>query len=242
MARSRFQNPALRAWWSRHAEAWRESGLPLATYARSHRLNRKTFRRWLAALELSQAVALEAERRRRLAAKRRRPRLSRDGRSRAVRAFWAMHVEVLRWSGMSVSRYAAALRLSDGALKKWRNRIEAEEEVSGDWRALLHPAARAQISSGLSSAACDERGLTAAGEPRRRRRFSEAQKLAIVEEACAPGASAAEVCRRRGIVTSMLFRWRRELGRTDEARLVGVTLADGDIADLLPKIGERTTP
>jgi len=40
------------------------------------------------------------------------------------------------------------------------------------------------------------------------RRFSDEEKLAIVRESEQPGASAAEVCRRHGIVSSMLFRWR----------------------------------
>jgi transposase-like protein len=221
--------------------AWRESGLSVAKYARAHRLDRKTFLRWLKALELSQVVALEAERRRELAAGRRRPKLSRDGRSRAVAAFWGMHVEALAWSGLPLTRYAAALRLSAKSLRKWRDRVQAEE-VSGDWRGVLHPAARAQISSGLSSAACDDLGLTAGGEPRRRRRFSEAEQRAILEAAGAPGASAAEVCRRHGIATSMLFRWRRQLGESEEARLVSIALSDGALADLLPNLGSRTAP
>jgi transposase-like protein len=39
-----------------------------------------------------------------------------------------------------------------------------------------------------------------------RRRFSDEEKLAIVRESEHPGATAAEVCRRHGIVSSMLFR------------------------------------
>lgn len=33
-------------------------------------------------------------------------------RNRGTQAFWAMHVEAMKWSGMVVREYAAALRLS----------------------------------------------------------------------------------------------------------------------------------
>jgi hypothetical protein len=57
-----------------------------------------------------------------------------DARSRAVRAFWARHVEALNWSGMSVRDYATALLLSPWSLRKWRERLD-EGEVEIDWRA-----------------------------------------------------------------------------------------------------------
>ena len=46
-----------------------------------------------------------------------------------------MHVEALAWSGMSLSAYAAALRLSAKSLRTWRDRIEAEEGA-GHWRTV----------------------------------------------------------------------------------------------------------
>ena len=48
-------------------------------------------------------------------------------RSRAAQAFWAMHVEALNWSGMSVREYATALRLSPTSLRKWRDRFDDGE-------------------------------------------------------------------------------------------------------------------
>ncbi|MFB6452177.1 IS66-like element accessory protein TnpA [Bradyrhizobium tunisiense] len=51
-----------------------------------------------------------------------------------------------------------------------------------------------------------------------RRRFSDEEKLAIVRESEHPGASAAQVCRRHGIVSSMLFRWRVQFGFGKRAR------------------------
>ena len=61
-------------------------------------------------------------------------------RSRAVQAFWAMHVEALNWSGMSSGEYANALLLSPSALRKWHARFD-DGEVAIDWRAHLHPSA-----------------------------------------------------------------------------------------------------
>jgi transposase-like protein len=171
------------------------------------------------------------ERRRRR--KGRRFKLSEDKRNQA---FWAMHVETLNWSGMTVRQYAAAAKLSKHSLRRWRDLIDSGE-VAIDWRARLHPGARPKISSDVSSAAKDlavETELT--GPPtagpqydRRsnRRSFSDEQKLAIVMESEAPGVSVAAVCRHHDISTSMVFRWRIQFGFSAEqpARLVPVAVA-----------------
>jgi transposase len=44
--------------------------------------------------------------------------------------------------------------------------------------------------------------------PERRRRWSEEEKLRLVEEACRPGQSVSQVARRHGINASQLFAWR----------------------------------
>lgn len=45
-----------------------------------------------------------------------------------------------------------------------------------------------------------------------RRRWSKSQKRSILAEVDAPGGSVSEVARRHGLPTSLLFRWRRDLG------------------------------
>jgi transposase-like protein len=159
-------------------------------------------------------------------------------RSIAVQAFWAMHVEALNWSGLTVTHYAAALKISAHSLRRWRDLFDAEE-VSIDWRARLHPSALPKISTSVSSAAKQpglESGLTDApivDPPNRsrtnRRRFSDEEKLAIVRDADCPNTSAAEVCRRHGIVTSRLFRWRLQFGfgKRKRAKLASVGVGDG---------------
>jgi transposase len=46
--------------------------------------------------------------------------------------------------------------------------------------------------------------------PERRRRWSEAEKLAVVAAAFAPGANVSEVARRTDIATSLIYRWRKD--------------------------------
>ena len=249
VATTQIKNRARREWWSVHIEAWQRSGLSRKIYCRQHRLTEKTFGRWLCRIEGVEALRAKAELARE-AKRNKAPRWSKDARSRAVQAFWAMHVEALTWSGLSFANYASALRLCEKSLRRWRARLETGE-VEIDWRARLHPSALPQISIGASSAAkgfAPTEGLTDAvnQEPRddgrsNRRRFSDGEKLAIVRESELPGAKAIEVCRRHDIVTSMLFRWRVQFGYADKdrARLVSVKLpGDAGVAatlhDLLP--------
>jgi transposase-like protein len=206
-----------------------------AVYCRQHGLSIKTFGRWMKHLVSKEEarkhaeylLELRREERRQQRGKngkrllKRRYAVSTDIRSRAIQAFWAMHVEAMNWSGMAVREYAASLQLSPTSLRKWRDRFE-NAEVEVDWRAHLHPSARPKISTGASSAAKEcppENDLTAArdAEPTHdgrsnRRSFTDKEKLAVVLESEQPGMSVAEVCRRHGIVTSMVFRWRVQFG------------------------------
>lgn len=93
----------------------------------------------------------------------------------------------MNWSGMGVREYAAALQLSPYALRKWRDRLEqVEEEI--DWRAHLHPSARAVVSTSARNATpesslTDARKDLPSAPPRPNRRFfSDEQKLAIALE------------------------------------------------------------
>jgi hypothetical protein len=148
-----------------------------------------------------------------------------------------MHVETLNWSGLTLTHYAAAAKISKHSLRRWRDLIDSGE-VAMDWRARLHPSARPKISSGVSSAAKDrsaETVLTASvpGDPPRdrrsnRRSFTDEEKLAIVMEAEQPGVSVAAVCRHHDIATSMVFRWRIQFGfgPDERARLAAVKVTD----------------
>jgi transposase-like protein len=243
VASTQIKNRARHEWWSVHVEAWRRSGLSRRIYCRQHRLTEKTFGRWLVRIEGVEALRAKAELARE-AKRNKAPRWSSDARSRAVQAFWAMHVEALTWSGLSFANYASALRLPEKSLRRWRERLETGE-VEIDWRRRLHPSALPLLSSAASTSAngssapngLTEPNATEADRRSNRRWFSDADKLAIVLESVAPGVKAIEVCRRHDIVTSMLSRWRVQFGYgKEQARLATVALTNGvaTLADLLP--------
>jgi transposase-like protein len=217
MGRRLFDNVAKRSWWQLHIDAQKKSGLTIARYCRQHRLKRWTFTKWRRELVDWEEQKIQQK----LASRRRYQPISPDKRQQATQAFWAMHVEAWQWSGLHLRDYASALRLSPHSLKRWRNLIEAEE-VTSDWRALLHPSARPPISTNISTRTDEAeriRTLTAeieaaAGPPKRatRRRFSTEEKIALLLEAERHGETISSVGRRHGISTSVLFRWRDQLG------------------------------
>jgi len=257
-----FQNKARREWWSIHIEAWRRSGVSRAAYCRRHRLDEGTFARWLNALTGEEAARklteyqteLRREKRREEREKglkrrqRRRFSVSTNTQSKAVQAFWAMHVEAMNWSGMGVREYAAALSLSPYALRKWRDRLD-DGEIEIDWRAHLHPSARPVVGTSAKESA-SERHLTGAANDAAetpatpvRRFFRDEQKLAIVMETEQPGTTVSSVARKHGIVTGLLFRWRVEFGvaQKKRARLASVALADDTVATCFLQPPDGTT-
>lgn len=241
-------------YWSMHIEAWRQSGLNRTEYCRHHGLTKTTFDKWMKHLvskeDARKHAEYLAELRRRESHEEREKRLkkrarlrfavSTDVRSRAVQAFWAMHVEAMNWSGMGVREYAAALHLSPYSLRRWRDRLD-EGEVEIDWRAHLHPSARPVVSTSANGTRPESR-LTGPSKdnseaPRQpvRRFFSDEQKRAIALESDQPGVSVSQVARRHGIVTGMLFRWRVQFGVAQKKRatLAPVTLPNGAAATRL---------
>ena len=52
--------------------------------------------------------------------------------------------------------------------------------------------------------------VTVYSGPERRRRWTDAERLSILEEAFAPGACVADVARRRDVATSLIYTWRRK--------------------------------
>jgi transposase-like protein len=247
-----FENKGRQAWWSVHVDAWRRSGMNRTRYCRLHALNKGTFDRWLKVLETVESARENARKRH----KRTREPVRSDRHNKAVQAFWAMHVEALNWSGSTAKDYANAHHISVHSLRTWRARFDAAP-LQVDWRARLHPSIRSQISTGVSSAAkeSDDENILTAPAPAapatdgrsNRRSFTDAEKLAIVMEAEQPGVSAAAVCRRHNIATSMIFRWRVQFGfgRGEPTTLATVRIADkprhddgegGDDAAVLQRI------
>lgn len=246
--RSHFDNPARRKWWSVHVEAWQRSSLSRKKYCRVNKLTDKTFARWIDVLTDAKMAKILVERaaaERRAKRSRKGGKLTTDRRNRAVQAYWAMHVEALEWSGMTVREYAAALAISQHSLRRWRDLL-AELDVPVDWRARLHPSARPQISSAASprtdSGLSPNLMLREAGpgltggtlaEPQQERRaqrrsFSDDEKRAIVVQTLDPHVTVSQVARRHGIAAALLFRWRAQMGLAagEQARFVAVRVEE----------------
>lgn len=246
--RSHFDNRARREWWSVHVEAWQRSGLSQRKYCRVHKLTAKTFARWIDVLTDAKSAKILVERaaaEQRTKHNRKGGKLSTDRRNRAVQAYWAMHVEALEWSGMTVREYAGALAISQHSLRRWRDLL-AEMEKPVDWRARLHPSARPIMSSVASPRTSNAlspgflpsnapSGLTGATlrEPEQagraqRRSFSDDEKRAIVMQTLDPHVTVSQVARRHGIAAAMLFRWRAryDLSGSEQARLVTVQVQE----------------
>lgn len=234
-----FRIKPKRVYWQTHIEAWQRSGLSQRAYCDGHRICLQTFRRWLKMFEEEAGQKLERAEKRR---KKRAKTLSAGKRSKAVQAFWAMHVEAWQWSGLNASAYAKVHHLTRQTLVKWRDQLEAAPEGI-DWRELVHPSARprtnsGRISTGAKTSAKEQMAETVLTDspsvdpPRdgrsNRRSFTDEEKRAIVMEAEAPDVSVAAVARRHEIATSMIFRWRTQfgLGRGKPAQLAAVRVAD----------------
>ena len=88
--------------------------------------------------------------------------------------------------------------------------------------------------------------------PERRRRWSDEEKLQLVEEACRPGMSVSLVARQRGINASQLFAWRRQAlangrvvdNRSEPGAVASLTFAPVEIATdaAIADAGEQARP
>ncbi len=67
--------------------------------------------------------------------------------------------------------------------------------------------------------------------PERRRRFSDAEKRAIVAAAFAPGAVVSEVARQADVCPSLIYRWRRE-GSPSSGGFAEVVLTPAVVAEV----------
>ena len=246
MAPRRSWAKANNPYWSNHVATWYGGHQDAEDYCRRHDLSTASFMLWTGHLLSPEDLRKRKERLRNLRQEtpeqqgkkvqsKRRKRTPRyrysvrtDSKPIALRAFWGMHIEAMNWCGMGHAEYAAALGLSPHALRIWRDRFEESGEEM-DWRLLLHPSARAQLSSAANCARRKYRLTEQAVDGRsNRRRFSDEQKRAMVQETEKPGVSVAEICRRHAIATSLLFRWRVEFGLTARKapQLATVALAD----------------
>jgi hypothetical protein len=161
---SAFLDKANNPYWSTHVATWYRGHQEAEEYCRRRKLSIATFERCARHVVSPEDLhkrtehlqKLRREEQVRQGKKRQPKRRKRPPRYRysvrtdsgtiALRAFWSMHVEAMNWSGMGFAEYAGALGLPPHALRIWRDRLEDSGDEM-DWRSLLHPSARAQLSS-----------------------------------------------------------------------------------------------
>ena len=123
---------------------------------------------------------------------------------------WAKHIEQQRRSGQTQRAYCAEHGLQPRVFRRWAQRV-------GHLSLSLSSAVRASDSAGPSASTIAEdsslphpvQEILVRAEPRRR--WTEDQKLRLVEETFGAGSSISRVARKYGVHTSVLFRWRRQL-------------------------------
>jgi hypothetical protein len=235
MAPRRSWEKANGPYWSGHVATWFRGALEAEEYCRRRDLSTTTFMLWVRHLMSPEDLRKRAEHLRNLrggtpqqrSKKRRSKRRRRTPRHRysvrtdsgpiALRAFWGMHVEAMNWSGMGLAEYAAALGLSPHALRTWRDRLEESGDTT-DWRSLLHPSARAQLSSAANCARRKYRLTPQAVDGRSNRRcFCDEPNRAMVQETEKPGVSVAKVYRRHMASP----RWQAQFGLTARKAATG---------------------
>jgi hypothetical protein len=164
-------------------------------------------------------------------------------------AFWRAHHEAWRRSELNQREYCEAQGIPLKAFGNWRAKFKAEPQPPA--RKLLYR--RGGLSHALSHSLSHSLGHMTCGSPAsgpivpparkgHRRRFSEADKRQIVEEAVEPGASLSEVARRYGIAARVLFRWKQELTLTAAPVFVAVQITDANApCDAAPSDEERAS-
>ena len=133
--------------------------------------------------------------------------------------FWRAHHEGWKRSDLNQRQYCEFHGLPQKAFENWRQIFRLEPEPPQ--RKLLYrrrpirPPLSPPVSPPLSPGAypSSQPAAPIVQRPREghRRRFSDADKRWILQEAARPAASAAEVARRYGIDQRLLRRWKNEL-------------------------------
>lgn len=140
--------------------------------------------------------------------------------------FWRAHHEAWKRSDLNQRQYCDAEEIPLKAFGNWRAQFKADPQLPE--RKLLYrrrplspplsPPVSPPLNPPFSPVSYPSSPLAGPIVPRpregHRRRFSEADKQRIVEEAALPGTSAAQVARRYGIAQRLLRRWKQELSPT----------------------------
>ena len=144
-------------------------------------------------------------------------------RARYGEAFWRAHHEAWCRSELNQREYCEAHGIPLKAFGNWRAKFKAEPQAAtrkllyrrgGLSHSLSHTFSHSPSHS-LSHMTYPSSRLSGPAVPParegHRRRFSEADRRQILEEAAQPDASLAKIARRYGIARRVLCRWKQEL-------------------------------
>ena len=163
-----------------------------------------------------------------------------------LKFFWREHLKAWRDSDLNQREYCERHGLALKRLGNWRTKFKDKDT-------FVPPNLLYRRGGGLRPRPRTRSKEIPFAPMRKRRGFSDTDKHRIIKEACSEGRTVSSVARRYGITTSLLFRWRKQLGMEPMHRIVPVTISDtaNGLADLsamtkltrqpAPVIAERAT-
>ncbi len=184
------------------------------------------------------------------------PRITAGKRSE-LESFWRAHLVGWRRSELNQREYCELHGLPLKRFGNWRAQLRHEEPASAGKLLYRRGGGLSHMTShmtkGAVPASASHNPSTRSTSPGKRRRFSEADKRRIVEEADRLGASVSDVARRHGIAVRQLFRWKQELAPAakTETTFLPVTITDApdrsaeapqSVPEPAPVIVERSAP
>ena len=161
--------------------------------------------------------------------------------------FWKEHLKAWRDSDLNQREYCERHGLALKRFGNWRAKFKDKET-------FVPANLRYRRGGGLRPRSRTRSKEIAFAPMRKRRGYLDDDKRRIIEEACSEGRTVSSIARKYGITTSLLFRWRKQLGMEPMHRIVPVTITDApdSLADLsaianltrqpAPAIVDRTTP
>jgi hypothetical protein len=164
-------------------------------------------------------------------------------RQRYGEAFWRAHHEAWKRSDLNQREYCEAQGIPLKAFGNWRARFMAEPQPPvrkllfrrGSLshtrnHSLSHPLSHT-LSHGPYPSSLLPAPIVPPAREGHRRRFSNADKRRILDEAAQPDASVAQIARRYGIARRVLCRWKQELAAPV---FVAVRITDADKPSTAP--------
>jgi hypothetical protein len=148
-------------------------------------------------------------------------------------AFWRAHHEAWKRSDLNQRQYCEAHGLPQKGFENWRQRFRAEPQLParkllyrrGGLSHTISPSLSHPLSHGTYPSSPPPAPIVPPAREGHRRRFSDADKRRILEEAAQPDASVAQIARRYGIARRVLCRWKQELA---PPVFVAVQVTDAD--------------